>query len=216
MRKLIVLVLVLALLFIGANLLAAHVAGDEIASRAKQATGASSASASVGTFPVLYRFLANGSVPEVRVALTYVPVASLDVASIGVVLRGVVIDRGDLFAKREVRVKSIASARATVVVTAAELSSAVGRTVMLPGSGRVEVELASGTVAASVGITAGDVLVVSEAGVPLVRVDLATSPLVPACSMSLDVGAGQVEATCSVSPVPAKVLAAISGAASSG
>ena len=215
MRKLIALLLVLVVLFVGANLIAAHVAGDEIAARAKEASGAQSASASVGSFPVLYRFLADGTVPEVKVSLSYVPISTVVVEKIQVTLRGVRIERGALFDQREVRIRSIASGTASVVVTAGELSGAVGRSIRLPGQGQIEVATATGMVDASASLETGDVLVVRAAGSTLLQVDLASSRLVPACDMSLDVGAGQVTASCAVSPVPSSVVQAISGRAGS-
>jgi hypothetical protein len=214
-RKLIVLLLVIAVLFVAANLLAAHLAGDEIATRAREATGAESASASVGTFPVLYRFVAEGTVPEVNVALSYVPISTLVVAEIHVSLHKVRIERAALLDQREVRIRSIASGTASVVVTAGELSAAVGRAVSLPGAGRIDVATAVGMVDATVALEAGDVLVVSAAGSTLLRVDLASSRLVPACDMSLEIEKGEVTASCSVSPVPTSVVQAISGAAGS-
>lgn len=210
-RRLGLVVLVLVAVLVGVDFGARVVAQGELASRAQKAAGARSASAGIGGFPFLGHLLLQGSVPHLDVRLTDVPVGTLELQSVDVVLTGTVVDRGALFSARQVRVDRITSGTATVTVTAGELSSAVGRTVLLPGGGQVVVEEAGRSLPATVRVLGGRVLEVLVAGVPVLSSDLASSPLVPACGLVLSVGLGELTVSCHVSPVPARVVQALAG-----
>ncbi|MHB8330348.1 MAG: hypothetical protein ACYDD6_12120 [Acidimicrobiales bacterium] len=198
---------------LAADVGARTVAQNELAQRAQSASGARSASAGISGFPFLVRLLAQGLVPGVDLRMTGVPVGALRLHSVDVQLAGIVVDRAALFSARQVHVKSIAAATATVTVTADELSSAVGQTVSIPGNGQVLVDVAGHMVSATVQVLGGHVLTVSVGGVPLLSSDLGQSPLVPSCPLALSVGNGQVVVSCHVQPVPLRLIDAISGAA---
>ncbi|MDE3087275.1 MAG: LmeA family phospholipid-binding protein, partial [Acidobacteriota bacterium] len=191
-RVLLVLVLVVVVVLVGLDVGARTVAQDDVASRAKSATDAESASATIGGFPFLSHLLGGGDVPDVRVRLTEVSAGPLRAHEIDVDLRGVHVDRGALFSHRQVRVQAIDSATATVTVTAADLSAAAGLPVTIPGQGEILVEAAGRSIPASVVVEPGDLLVLTVAGRAVVRADLATSPLVPDCAMALQFAVGSL------------------------
>lgn len=211
-RRLVALAVVVVALLVAADVGARVAAQDELAARAKSATSAQSASASISGFPFLWHLLAQGTVGGVHLHLSGVPVGTLTLGSVDVELGKTVIDRAALLSARSVRLKSIATATATVTVTAAELSSAVGDTVSLPGGGQILVDVANRTVPAAVSIVQGHILVLSVANVALLSSDLTTSPLVPACGLDVTVGTGQLAVGCTVSPVPLRLLQAVAGA----
>jgi hypothetical protein len=209
-RLLLLCLLALVAVLVGLDVAARVVAQDDVAARAKGAAVAQQASASIGGFPFLWHFLVEGDVPDVRVRLTGASTGGLQVQEIDVDLRGVRIDRAALFSRRQVRVRAVDAATATVTVNAAELSEAAGLAVSLPGQGTILVQAGGRTVAASLVVEPGDVLVLSVAGHAVVRADLATSPLVPDCAMAVRVGAGNLQVSCQVSPVPDRVIQAVS------
>ncbi|MHB8681842.1 MAG: hypothetical protein ACYDA2_07090 [Acidimicrobiales bacterium] len=210
-RKLVVLVAVVLVVLVGLDTGARLVAQSQIASRAKAATGAQGSSAKVSGFPFLGHLLLGGSISGIDLVLDDVPVGTLQLQSVEVQLTDTVVDRNALFAGK-VRLRSIAAATATVTVTAAELTGAVGEQVGLPGNGEVLVDVAGRSVPATVRILDGHVLVIDAAGVQVLSSDLSTNPLVPACGLVLTVGVGQLSVGCHVAPVPPTLLNAISGA----
>jgi hypothetical protein len=110
-----------------------------------------------------------------------------------------------------VHVTSIDSATASVTVTAADLSAAVGDSVSLPGQGRVLVDVAGRHVAAQVRVLDNRELVVVVGGVFILHSDLTVNRLVPACALAVSVGSGQLTVSCTVAPVPGSVVQAIAG-----
>lgn len=210
-RRIISLVVTVVVLLVAADFAARFAAQSQLAGAAKTATHAQGSSASIGGFPFLWHLLAEGKVSSVDVRLTDVPVGTLQLQSVDLQLTGVTIDRTALFSHRQVHVASINSADAAVTVTAAELSSAVGQTVTLPGNGDVQVAVAGRQVTGTLEITAGHTLVLLVAGVPVLSSDLTTSPLVPACQLGLQILAGAIAVSCQVSPVPPAVIAALAG-----
>ncbi|MHB8437617.1 MAG: LmeA family phospholipid-binding protein [Acidimicrobiales bacterium] len=209
-RLLIGFVLVVLVLLAGADTAARFAAQHEIASRAQSATGASSASASISGFPFLEHLLVQGSVSGVDVTLHDVPMGQLQVNTLSVHLVDTSIDRTALFDKRQVHVTSIASATASVTVTAAELSAAVGHAVTLPGNGVVDVDIGGFEVTGSMQLS-GDVLVMSARGIPLLSSNLGADPFVSSCVLGLIVAQGEATMSCTMAPVPAALLAAVAG-----
>jgi len=97
-----------------------------------------------------------------------------------------------------------------VTVTATELSKAIGRQVVLAAPDTVKVRFGPLLVPATLGIANGHLLTVSEVGVRLLDIDLAAIPIVPPCVMHLAVADGSASLACSVAPVPASLIEAIS------
>lgn len=210
-RRLVVLLVVVVLVLEGLDVGTRVLAQDELAGRARDATGAASASASIGGFPFLGHLVVQGKVPELEVRLRDVPVGVLHLQTVDVQLHGTVVDRAALVDRRTVRVESIAAGTATVTVTAAELSAAAGVPVALPGGGRAVVTVAGRQVPASVRIVGGHLLELVAGGVVLLHSDLAASPLVPRCGLEVAIGTGAASVSCHVAPVPARLVHALAG-----
>jgi hypothetical protein len=208
-----IVVVLLAGLLEGLDVLVRHIAEDTIAGRAVAATHASSGSSNVSGWPLLWDLFGQDSVPGVDLELRGVPVGSLALSQLSVDLSNVGVSSGDIVTKRALRLTGIGRAQVTAVVTDSALSAATGRDVQILPGGKVVVDTNAGFVTASVAIESGDVLVVDEAGTQILHVDLSKDSLVPECSMSFQLSANQVSATCTVSPVPARLLAALSAQA---
>ena len=193
------------------DFVARGVAEHELATRAQDASGAQSASATVSGFPFLWDVLVEGSVHGVQLHLSGVPAGRLNVEALEVALTGTHIARSALFDRHTIHVTSIDSGSAAVTVTAGELSAAVGRSVSLPGDGRILVDLDGATDPAQVTVSS-DELVITVQGVHVLQADLASNHLVPQCGLGLDVGVGQLTVTCQMSPVPKNVVQVLAGA----
>ena len=199
----------LLLLLGGADVAIRHWAATQVGQRSRQATGAESGSASISGFPFVYDALAQGQVHGVTVHLTGVPAGPLTLQRVDVDIIGVHFDRNRLLHQRKLRLTSVAEATATVLVSADELSTISGHRIAVSG-GHLVVDIAGRTVPADGTITGGHVLVVSTGGVPVFTEDLSRNPLVPPCSMSLQVVSDGVQTTCTMAPVPPQVLVAVS------
>lgn len=205
------LALVVGLLAI-ADTVTRHVAQDALAGRARQASHASSASVTISGWPFLYDVLAQGQAPAVEVHLTSVPAGQIRLSSLDVRLNRVTISRHDLLGNQRLKVTSIDEATVTAVATAAELSAAAGRTITLPGNGVIRVDGANVEAAATVRVDPGDVVVVSVLSVPVLRIDVGHDPLIPPCPVHVAVLAGKMLATCTLKPIPHRILQEMSAA----
>jgi hypothetical protein len=210
-------VIVVVALLVGADFGARWLAARAVADNARRASGAASGSASISGFPFLYDTLAQGRVQRLHVHLTDVPAGpALRLQAVTVDLTGIRLDRHRLWAHRKVTVTSVARGTGVIDVSAAELSAVAGRTVTVgpPGPGgrpQVLVDLPGGrTVAGTAGITSGHFLQIVAGGLPVLDVDLARTPLVQECAMGLRITSSGFEASCTMSPVPPAVIAAVS------
>lgn len=210
-RRLLVTVAVVVAVLVGLDFGVKAIAQSELASRAKSASGAQSASASITGFPFLWDLLGRGSISGVHLHLSEVPAGPLHLSAVDVRLTGTRIDRGALFSHRQVHVRSIDSGTASVTITDADLSAAVGDAVSLPGQGRVLVDVAGRHVAATVRVLGDRLLVLEVDGVPILQSDLTVNHLVPAATLAVSVGIGQLTVSCTVAPVPGSVVQAIAG-----
>ena len=209
-------ILVVALL-VGADFGLRYLAARAVADHARRVSGAASGSASISGFPFLYETLGQGRVQGLHVRVSDVPAGpGLRLQSVTVDLSGVHFDRHSLWAHRKVRVTSVGRGTGVIDVSVAVLSSVAGRTVTIgppgpAGQPQVLVDVAGGrTVAATAEIASGHFLQIVAGGVPVIDVDLARTPLVQECAMGLRVTASGVEASCTMSPVPPTVVAAVS------
>jgi hypothetical protein len=210
-RRLLIGAVVVVVVLVGLDFGARAVADHELAGRAQSATDAQATSATISGFPFLWDLLVEGSVHGVHLHLSGVPVGGLRLQAVDVQLTDTRIERSALFDHRQVRVSSVAAASATVTVTAAELTSAVGEEVSLPGRGRILVDVDGTQVPASATVEGGHELVLVVDGLPVLQSDLDSSPLVPQCALSLVVGAGELSVSCQLSPVPPRLVQAIAG-----
>jgi hypothetical protein len=211
--RLLVVVVILAALLEGADVLARHVAEDTIAARAVRATGASAGSSHISGWPVLYDFAVDDEIPSVSLDLQNVPIktgaVTLTVEEVDVVLTKVGVSAGDLVGHRELRLTGISQANVRAVVTDGELSAAAGVTVELLPGGLVRVETPDGLLTATVGVV-GSVLTVSTPSRQLLHIDLTQDRLIPRCTMTTSLSVNQLTASCTIAPVPPSVLAALS------
>jgi hypothetical protein len=212
--KLLAVFIALAVLFgllIGADLVVTHLATDELASHVKDASGAQEASASIGSFPVLYHFLADGQVAYVHVDLQRVPVGKLTLREVKVNLDGLRIARGKLFSQKTLSVKAIRYASVQVEMTAGELTRALGREVTLPGNGVIKANVRGLSVPVIARFANGDVFEVSFLGRIIFSQDLKKDPFVSSCYLGLHVELGRIVASCAMEPVPKRVISALDG-----
>lgn len=219
LRWVVVFLVLVAAVFFGANELATSTAQTQLASRAQAASGAASASATVGPFPMLAHLLGQGTVPQVSVTLHDVAFPVLqsivpglpDVLAqqVDVDLRDVHVSRSELIHKRKVVVTAIGSATISATVTASGLSSEVGLPVSLPGAGRVQVSVHGLTEAGAFRIVDRDTVELVAGGAVVSSVALRKGNLLPSCTMALTYAPGQVTASCTMTPVPASIVAAM-------
>jgi LmeA-like phospholipid-binding len=207
--SLLVTVGVLVALAIGVDIAARIVAEHQVASRAKSSTNAQGSSASISSFPFLYDVVVDGTVRNVAVHLTEVPLGLLTVGHLDVSVHGVDIDKGQLFAHRKVRVTAISSASASITISAADITSVTHVAVTISGN-TVTGSVAGLQIPVSVTVTSGHFLTFSFAGRPSFSFDLARSPLVPPCAMQLTTQQSNLRLTCTVAPVPTSLIAALS------
>jgi hypothetical protein len=200
---------VLVALAIGIDIAARVIAEHQVASRAKSSTGAQSSSATISSFPFLYDVLVDGTVQNVTVHLGSVPLGLLTVDRLDVTVHGVDIDKGQLFGHRKVRVTAISSASAAITLTAADLTAATHVQVSIAGN-TLTASVAGLEIPVSVTVTNDHDLTFSFDGHRAVSYDLARSPLVPPCAMHLATLQSALRLSCSVSPVPASLIAALS------
>ena len=182
-----------------------------MATKARQSTGASTSSASIGGFPFLYEVFARSDLDSLDLTLGEVPAGeSLTLQSVHVHLLKVAFDRSQLVSHRKVSITSIQTGTAAVTISAPELTTATGHTVTLTSDGQVLVMVDGRQVGASLSGAGDGELELSVAGVPLTRIDLAHNAIIPGCTFTVSVSGSAVTASCTMSPVPPAVIRAIS------
>ena len=196
-------------LAIGVDIAARVIAQDRIASRAKASTNAQSASASISSFPFLYDVLVDGTARNVAVHARRVPLGPLIVSQVDVSVHDVHFDKGELFNHRKVRVTAISSATAAVTITASDLTAATNVPVTISGN-TITASFAGVQIPVTVTVTNGHELAFSTVGHKAVIFDLARTPLLPACAMRLTAQPSALHLSCTIAPVPASLIAALS------
>lgn len=200
---------VIAALAVGVDVAARAVAEHQVASRAKASTGAQSSSASISSFPFIYGVLVDGKVKNVTVHEREVALGPLTVGNLDVSVHDVRIDKGQLFAHRKVRVTGISSATASITISAADITAATHVYVTISGN-TVTGFVAGVPIPVAVSVTHDHFLSVSFDGRPAASFDLARNPLLPPCAMQLTPEPSALRLSCTVSPVPGSLIAALS------
>lgn len=200
-------------LLAAADVAARLYAQDQLASRAKASSGAQSASASISSFPFLYHLVAQGRVDKVTVSLRGVQLGRLDVDRIQVTARQVHLERSALVKHRKLVVTSIASATATLSVTPTELSAAIGEPVSIEGGSLLVSPGGHPGLALRASIAGGHLLALEVAGREVGSFELSGNPILPACQMGLSLLASKLVVSCTMAPVPASLIAALSASA---
>lgn len=209
------LVAVLVALAIGLDVAARLWAQSRLAARAKQASGASGASAEIGNFPVLYRALATGEVPHVVVKLTGVPAGPVRLSALEVSLQGVAVSRHALVDQRRLVLAGVRAGIVSATLSAASLSRIVGRPVRLLADGRASVTVGGQAETVTPVLTPAGDLVLRFASGLVAAVHLPHLALLP-CLGAVQVGAGTLRLSCTLHQVPASLAQAAVGSAPAG
>ena len=212
-RLLFGLLLLVVVALLAFDLVVTSVANHDLASRAKTSTGATAASASLSPFPVVYRALAEGEVSRVHLRLSGVPAGPLRIHAVTLALSKVDLSRRQLVVNRRVDVTSIGRAVVTADVTSADLSHATGQQVRVLSNGQVDVDVAGIVVAVTPRLEGDSWLDVEVDGFSVLYVNLSTIPLMSDCSFSLHATQGQLQLSCTMSPVPSSVVNALAAPA---
>ncbi len=204
MRKLLVALAILVVLFVIGDFVAKGYAETQLRDRARRAVkSASSSSASISSFPFTGRLLLAGSVPEVHVLVAPVVAGRVTFESIALALHDVRVDRNRLINDREVQLTGLGSGTVTDELTDTEISRLAGTRVTF-GPGRVRVSAAGVDVAATVQVTDGSM---SFAGLRLpIKFRIPRAPLFPCDATSAVVKQGAVDLSCTVHDVPPELV----------
>jgi hypothetical protein len=138
MRMLRRLVLLLVVLWVVVEIAAIPVANRMIEEQvAAQTRGVASVKASVGTFPVVARFVLTGKISRVGVTLVRVARAALTFTEVRFDLSGVELDRGRLLKNRQAHITAVDTATITATLDTSalppRLAGAVARNVRISG-----------------------------------------------------------------------------------
>ena len=192
-RRLLVVLIVLAAVLVGVNYAARAVTETALADHVRSSTHARSASATVSSFPFLWDAAVEGRVQDVTVVDRGVPAGLITLDTVTVEAHQIEFDRNVLFNAQKVHLTSISAATVTV-------------TTHLTG---LEQSLAA-ALGAFVSVQSNDELTVRLAGRTVFSYRLSRIPLIPDCPLQLAQVGGGYSLSCTVSPVPAPVLAALS------
>lgn len=190
--RLAIFVIVAALIAVGIDYGARILTQDEIASAVKRSSGAKTAKVSISSFPYLYHLADKGEVNEVTVTASGVPAGAVTLTRVRLVADGVVIDRSDLLHGKE-QLKSVSKATVTVQY---QLTGALAT-------------LAAGANVSAVA-TSSRTLEFTADGRVIYTIDLGSIDIIPDCDLQESEAGGLYSFACSVSPVPASVLAGLS------
>lgn len=192
---LIVVIVVLAAAATALDFVARDLTERAVASDVKAATHAQRATVSISSFPFIYGVAVHGRVDGLDVNVYGVPAGLLSIDEISLDVKGVRIDQHRLLADRTVSVKSINSATINVVVKLSSLqnslASDLGVEVSAPTSQRISFTVH---------------------GVTVATIDLTRVPIVPSCALDVTHTGAVYTFSCTVAPVPASVLGALSKA----
>lgn len=193
LKRLVVVLVVLAAILVGLDLAARSVTESALADHVKASTHAASTSATINSFPFLWDAAVEGRVDNVTVVDRNIPAGPITLESVTVAAHQVRFDRKVLFNAHSVRLTSIGSATVTVTTKLTGLEQGV-----------------ASALGAAVSVQPGDELVVRLAGRTVFSYRLSRIPLIPDCPLQLSQAAGTYTLSCTVSPVPPSVLAALS------
>jgi hypothetical protein len=178
---------------VAADLALKAVAQNAIAADVKRSTHAESASASIHSSPFLFDAAVRGRVDRIDVTARGVPAGPVRIDQVRLDASQIHFDRGQLLNDRKVVLTSVGQATLSAEV---ELSG-------------IEGAIASG-LDLQVTASGSNHVAVSIAGRTLIVIDLTRIPIVPDCPLTISHTGTQYTFSCTVSPVPQSVLAALS------
>jgi hypothetical protein len=206
MRKLGFLVLALVML-LAIDELAKAFSSRTIASAVERKVhGVSSVDADIDSFPFLGRLLVQGSVSELDVTFRNVTGHGIDVAHLRFEAKGLELDRGVLFSRRNVRVRDVDRVTAEATITEEQIREVTGADVRL-ADGRATVSAGGATATATIKVIEGRVRM--EVGsLPAVSIPIPDADLLP-CAVEAEVVEDALVLSCTAEELPGIVVDAI-------
>lgn len=207
MRKLIGLLIVLALLVVGLSIVdvvVRHRVQTIIADKIDQQVPGARSTVSISSYPFLGHLAVSGGVPAVTAHVTGVQAGDLALQLVTVVANDVTVDRNQLL-HGTLTLRSIRSISVTATITQATLDAQLGVPVTL-GDGTVG--LYGMEVPANLTVS-GQRLELHVPPLPSVHLDIPTASLLP-CLGGAHVSPGVLTVTCTTTQIPS-VLQGISG-----
>jgi hypothetical protein len=206
-RKLIGLILALAILAVGLSIVdvvVRHRVQTIIADKIEHDVPGTQATVNISSFPFLGHLAVSGDVPEVTARVTGVKAGTIPLNLVTVHAYKVDVDRNQLF-QGTVKLRSIQRVAVSATVTQATLDSQLGLPVTL-GDGTVG--LAGIQAPADLTVT-GTQVRFSVMGLPPINLDIPVTSLLP-CLGGAHLTPGILTVTCTTSQIP-PVLEGISG-----
>lgn len=185
--------MVLVAALVAADFAARSATETRIATDVRSSTHSDEASASISSFPFLYDVAAEGRLKQVTIVARGVPAGPIRLDQVELVADQVHFDRHQLVSSHTVHLTDVGSARITVQAHLSSLAATIARDL------RVQVTS-----------SASNRLTLSVEGVPLVTLDLTRVPIIPDCPLQVAHSGDAYTFSCTVSPVPASVLDALS------
>jgi hypothetical protein len=168
-------------------------AENAIAAHVQRSTHSEGASASIHSFPFLFEAAVRGRVDRIDITDRGVPAGPVRIDQVRLDASQVHFDRGQLLNDRKVVLTSVSRATLSAQI---ELSG-------------IEGAIASG-LDLQVTASGSNHIAISIAGHTLTVIDLTRIPIVPDCPLTISHTGTRYTFSCTVSPVPQSVLAALS------
>ncbi len=203
LRKLLIALAILIVIFVIADFAAKAYATSQLRDRAEHAVkGATSASASITSFPFSARLLLGGEVQKVHLTVGPVDASHVTFESVSLDLDDVRVDRNRLINHQQVQLTGLSSGTVTAELTDTEISRLAGTRVTFH-PGRVTVSAAGVDVGATVQMTDGSM---SFGGLRLpIKFRIPRGPLFPCDATNAVVKEGAVDVSCTINRVPAEL-----------
>lgn len=206
MRRLVLSLAVILMLLLGANYGARLYAQQRVASRLASTLGTSQPTVRIGGFPFLWNLLADGTVRSVSLHLGPTGSGSLRVAAVNATVEGVRVRTASLFQGGVVKVLSAGPADIRAVLTAEQISAAMGRPIRLLADGDATVSLFGRTLTLHPSITSGGGVALGIPGFPSVHMPLPNAFHLGGCAPTLRISSGQAVLGCHFQTVPQAIL----------
>lgn len=208
MRKFVVLVLLLAVLVVGAEVAVRYWVDAEAEREAEANLDAvGDVDVELRSFPVVARLVMSGEVGDMTIDLVDVQERGVALASLSADVSGLVLDRGSLFGDQRVEVVDVDRARLTARIdqSAVQALLPAGTITLSPGQATVTVGDVSVTASAAL---ADRNLVLQVEPLPAVAVPLPSTDLLP-CQPAATIVDGAVLLECETGDLPPALVQAI-------
>jgi hypothetical protein len=197
-RKLLVLVVLLLVIFGVADVFARIEAEHLLERRIDSYLPAPTAKVTIGGFPFLPRLVASGRIDKITATATNVGQGSFVFDQATVIVTGVRIDRSQLVQDQKLDIEAIGTGTVTADMTQANFDRLVGAPVIL-GNGSAQLTEDGVSVTAQVAIVDGQ-LRVESSDLPI-SVPIPTLPVLP-CLAQVQIVSGQLVGSCTFHQIP--------------